>query len=122
MCVCVYTTGMLSDCTNRLTTNLSTFEHRCNMNKLTLNVKKRKYTIFYLRSKTRHIGNHTLSIDDIKIDRVPSYKYLGLTFDVKDRQQEVRAVLVASRYIEDYRSLHQIAITQSFHVELRFRS
>ena len=74
-----YTTGSIPDCTTRLNTDLSTFKHWCNMNRLTLNVKKVKYTIFGLRSKTRHIGNHELYIDDIQIDRVPTYKYLGVT-------------------------------------------
>ena len=51
------------------------------MNKLTLNVKKTKYTIFGLWSQTRHNREHALYIDNIKIDRVPTYKYLGITLD-----------------------------------------
>ena len=56
----IYTTGSIPDCTNRLETDLSTLKHWCNMNKLSLNVKKTKYTIFGLRLKTRLIGNHEL--------------------------------------------------------------
>ena len=77
----IYTNGMLDECTNRLERDRSTFKHWCNMNKLTLNVKKTKYTVFGLRSKTRNIGNHKLYINDIKIDRVHTYKYLGITLD-----------------------------------------
>ena len=77
----IYTSGMLPECTNRLTQDLTTFKHWCNMNKLTLNVKKTKYTIFGLRSKTRNLRDHTLYMDDIQIDRVPSHKYLGITLD-----------------------------------------
>ena len=51
------------------------------MNRLTLNVKKTKYTIFGLRSQTKHLREHVLFIDNIKIDRVHTYKYLGITLD-----------------------------------------
>ena len=67
----IYTTGSLLECTQRLTTDLSMFKHWCNKNKLTLNIKKTKYTIFGLRSKTRHLGNHTLRIDDTKLIEYP---------------------------------------------------
>ena len=77
----IYTTGTLPGCTVRLTNDLSTFKQWCNLNKLTLNIKKMKYTIFGLRSHTKHFREHVLYIDNIKIDRVHTYKYLGITLD-----------------------------------------
>ena len=78
----IYTSGSLQDCTQRLMTDLAQFKRWCNMNKLTLNVKKTKYSIFGLKSQTRKILNHELFIDTTKIDRVYTYKYLGITLDV----------------------------------------
>ena len=77
----IYTSGSLTDCSRRLTTDLSNFKMWCNRNKLTLNVKKTKYTIFGLKSQTKEILNHNLFIDNTKIDRVNTYKYLGITLD-----------------------------------------
>ena len=77
----IYTTGSMLECMERLTKDLTTFKKWCNRNKLTLNVKKTKYTIFGLRSQTKHLREHALYIDDIKIDRVHTYKYLGITLD-----------------------------------------
>ena len=51
----IYTTGNIEECTQRLTEDLSTFKHWCNRNKLTLKVRKTKYTIFGLKLQTRHI-------------------------------------------------------------------
>ena len=78
----IYTSGNLDLCTQRITEDLSLFKLWCNRNKLTLNVKKTKYTIFGLKSKTKRIFDHSLFIDNIKIDRVHSYKYLGITLDM----------------------------------------
>ena len=77
----IYTTGSMLECTERLTKDLTTFKKWCNRNKLTLNVKKTKYTIFGLQSQTKHLREHALYIDDIKIDRVHTYKYLGITLE-----------------------------------------
>ena len=77
----IYTSGSLYECTQRLTNDLSLFQNRCNRNKLTLNVKKTKYTIFGLKSQTRKILNHDLYISTTKIDRVYTYKYLDITLD-----------------------------------------
>ena len=49
---------------------------------LTMNVKKTKYVFFGMKSKTRKIGNHSLLIDNNRLGRVTSYKYLGLTLDM----------------------------------------
>ena len=47
-----------------------------------MNVKKTKYVIFGMKSKTRKIGNHSLFINNSKLQRVTSYKYLGQTLDM----------------------------------------
>ena len=78
----IYTTGSLVDCTDTLTIDLQTFKKWCNRKKLTLNIKKTKYTIFGLKSQTRRILNHEMFIDGTKIDRVQTYKYLGITLDM----------------------------------------
>ena len=77
----IYTSGTLAECTDRLTQDLTRFKKWCDRNKLTLNVHKTKYTVFGLKSQTRKIHNHTLSIDGKKIDKVSTYKYLGITLD-----------------------------------------
>ena len=78
----IYTTGSLVDCTDRLNIDLQTFKKWCNRNKLTLNIKKTKYTIFGLKSQTRRKLNHEMFIEGTKIDRVQTYKYLGITLDM----------------------------------------
>ena len=78
----IYTSGTLAECTDRLTQDLTRFKKWCDRNKLTLNVHKTKYTVFGLKSQTRKIHNHTLSIDGKKIDNVSTYKYLGITLDM----------------------------------------
>ena len=78
----IYTSGNLDECTQKLSRDLTRFKVWCNRNKLTLNVKKTKYTIFGLKSQTRKIIHHDLCLDNTKLDRVYSYKYLGITLDV----------------------------------------
>ena len=52
------------------------------MNQLTMNIKKTKYVTFGLKSQTRKVHNHNLFIQDRKIERVISYKYLGMLLDM----------------------------------------
>ena len=55
----------------------------CNSNKLTINSKKTKYTVFGSRNmlkKTKNIKN-CLTMDGHTLDRVHCYKYLGLSID-----------------------------------------
>ena len=72
----------IDDVTNRLCMDLKSFKTWCDMNKLTLNVKKTKYITFGLKSQTRRVVNHTVMIGDIRIERVHTYKYLGITLDM----------------------------------------
>ena len=71
----------LDDLTNTLRSDLDSFKHWCDMNKLTLNVKKTKYVTFGLKPQTRKVVNHTITIGTKRIERVHSYKYLGITLD-----------------------------------------
>ena len=77
----IYISGNSELDTPKLCADLSMFKKWCDQNKLTLNIKKTKYVTFGLKSQTRKIVNHTVSIGDIRIDRVHSYKYLGITLD-----------------------------------------
>ena len=47
-----------------------------------MNIKKMKYVTFGLKSQTRKFSEHQLFFNDRKIERVVSYKYLGITLDV----------------------------------------
>ena len=78
----IYNSGELVDITNDLCLDLSTFKLWCTRNKLTLNVSKTKYVTFGLKSQTKKITNHVVQIDNLRIDRVSSYKYLGITLDM----------------------------------------
>ncbi len=49
------------------------------VNKLTLNLKKSKYMIFH--SKKKKDQNITLKIDNVNIERVAGFIFLGLTLD-----------------------------------------
>ena len=66
--------------------DLSVFKSWCDRNQLTMNIKKTKYVIFGLKSKTSKTGNHSLFINDRKLERVTSYKYLGLRIDRGSRR------------------------------------
>ena len=47
-----------------------------------MNVKKTKYVIFGLRSQTKKLSHHELYIRDQKLQRVATYKYLGMILDM----------------------------------------
>ena len=76
------TTGALDTTTIDLQDDLLNFKIWTDRNQLTMNVKKTKYVVFGLKTKTRKIGNHVLFIDNNKLERVTSYKYLGLSLDM----------------------------------------
>ena len=77
----LYSSGEIADATARITLDLSNFKKWCIQNKLTINVKKTKYVIFGLKSQLKKISGHTLAISDSPIEKVNSYKYLGITLD-----------------------------------------
>ena len=78
----VYISGHVVDTTKQLCAYLESFKKWCDKNKLTLNVKKTKYVTFGFKSQTRKIVNHAISIGNIHVERVHSYKYLGITLDM----------------------------------------
>ena len=78
----IYITGEIDVITNILQNDLNSFKGWCDRNKLTMNIKKTKYVTFGLKSQTRRIQNHDLFIQDTKIERVNSYKYLGVILDI----------------------------------------
>ena len=62
--------------------DIITFKSWCDRNQLTMNIKKTKYVIFGMKSQTRKIGNHVLFLNNNRLERVTSYKYLALTLDM----------------------------------------
>ena len=51
------------------------------MNALTINIKKTKFMIFGTRSKVKKAKHLKLEISKQPLQKVPSYKYLGVTLD-----------------------------------------
>ena len=62
--------------------DLNRFVSWCKGNALTVNIKKSKHVIFGLKSQTRKIHNHVMSMDQMRLERVSSYKYLGVQLDM----------------------------------------
>ena len=79
----IYSRGDLDESTANLCQDLSAFENWCDKNKLTLNIGKTKYVTFGLKSQTKKLLiTMFLSILNLRLDRVCTYKYLGVTFDM----------------------------------------
>ena len=53
----------------------------CRRNKLTVNINKTKLMVFGSRSKVKRANNVKLFMSSNPIQKVPSFKYLGLTLD-----------------------------------------
>ena len=64
-----------------LQTTLNKFQKWCQMNALTINVKKTKFMIFGTRSKIKKAKKLKLQVNGQPLQQVPSYKYLGVTLD-----------------------------------------
>ena len=78
----MYITGNSQTTTPLLQRDLSNFKNWCNRNQLTMNIKKTKYVAFGLKSQTRKLKDHELFIQNYKLERVSSYKYLGIVSDM----------------------------------------
>ena len=78
----IYITGNIDITTTYLQEDLNRFKKWCDRNQLTMNIKKTKYVTFGMKSQTRRVHNHDLFIQNVKIDRVNSYKYLGMILDM----------------------------------------
>ena len=50
-------------------------------NKLSINVKKMKYMLIGSKNKLKNVKDTTIKINDITIERVPNFKYLGMVID-----------------------------------------
>ena len=61
--------------------NLDGFANWSNTNALSINVKKTKFMVFGSRSRVKKAKNISLSINNMQIQRVPNYKYLGFMMD-----------------------------------------
>ena len=78
----IYITGDIWTTTELLQLDLKYFKSWCDRNQLTMNIKKNKYVTFGLKSQTRKIHNHDLCNNNMKLEKVSSYKYLGMTLDM----------------------------------------
>ena len=67
---------------NHIECDLKRFTKWCNGNALTVNIKKSKYVLYGLKSQTRKIVDHTLLMQNSKLDKVSSYNYLGVQLDM----------------------------------------
>ena len=61
--------------------DLNNIKNRCKSNKLILNISKTKSMLLGFKHKIRKTRYHVLQIDNVPIDYVLSYKYLGITID-----------------------------------------
>ena len=78
----IFNTKDIAQSTIELQLDLNRFKNWCDRNQLTMNVKKPKYMVFGLRSQTKHITHHELYIQECKLQRVSTYKYLGIILDL----------------------------------------
>ena len=78
----IFNTKEIDQATTEKQTDLNNFKIWCDRNQLTMNVKKTKYVIFGMRSQTKNIVYHDLFIQNKKIQKVATYKYLGMTLDM----------------------------------------
>ncbi len=63
----------------KINAELAKIDERLKINKLSLNLKKSKYMVFK-KTTTTNI-KLTLTIDQVVIDRVDNFNFLGLTID-----------------------------------------
>ena len=61
--------------------DLNNITNWCKSNKLTSNISKTKRMLLGSKHKIRKTRYHLLQIDNVPIDYVLSYKYLGITID-----------------------------------------
>ena len=60
---------------------INKFSEWCCMNKLSLNTAKTKQMAFGTRQRVKKARNVTLEINNVPLQTVPTYKYLGITLD-----------------------------------------
>ena len=78
----LYQSGINSwEAANKLQLSLNLFNSWCSVNQLTINIKKTKLMAFGSRGKVKKAKNVTIKLGGLKLQHVPSFKYLGLTLD-----------------------------------------
>ena len=71
----------VDDVARALQTSLNRFSRWCKINKLTVNTKKTKVMTFGTRAKVKKGKNVKIYLDGDIIQRVPTFKYLGMVLD-----------------------------------------
>ena len=81
--VLYYSSNNLDLATTTVQNDLIELSNWCNTNKLTINCKKTKYCIYGMRSIVKKSKNvdMILSLNNVILERVCSYKYLGFVLD-----------------------------------------
>ena len=69
------------DISCKLNQDLDNLSQWCKLNKLHVNCKKTKYMVMGSRHRTSLCGDLNLKIDNNKLDKVDTFKYLGVTLD-----------------------------------------
>ena len=78
----LYQSGVnVQEASGKLQTSLNKFCSWAKVNKLTINVNKTKLMVFGSRSKVKKAKDVKIYIHDILLQRVPTFKYLGLVLD-----------------------------------------
>ena len=71
----------INDLQDKTQEMVNKFQKWCEMNILTINIKKTKFMIFGTRSRIKKAKNIKITISGQHLQQVPSYKYLGVTLD-----------------------------------------
>ena len=66
---------------SNLQRDLDGFAQWSNTNALSVNVKKTKFMVYGSRARVKRAKDVSLNINNVQIQRVPNYKYLGFTMD-----------------------------------------
>ena len=71
----------IGTCTQQIQLNFNRFSGWCKLNALKINSEKTKFFIFGTTKRVKKVGQIQLNINNYPIQRIPSYKYLGMTLD-----------------------------------------
>lgn len=69
------------DVTRMLNADLSIFAEWCNLNKLTIYIKKSKVLPYYSSSQHSFLSKHDVKINNLALEIVDNYTYLGVRID-----------------------------------------
>ena len=78
-----YSSNSLNQAINKIQNDLAELSNWCDINKLTINCKKNKYCVYGMRKIVKKSKNvdMILSLNNVLLERVCSYKYLGFILD-----------------------------------------